>query len=103
MIDIFQARWSLFTAKGLTRWGIVGVLAIPALAAPKGRLTLGKNAVLVFIAMLTPLWYVVVARHSYTHFYITSRALLVCWFANLCFLYNNIDFQKLKSHVFNKS
>lgn len=102
LLDIFQTRWSIFTAKGLTRLGILAVLAIPALLAHKGRLTFKKSTVLVFDAMLTPLWYVVVARHSYTHFYITSRALLVWWFAILCFLYINIDFKKLKSHVFNK-
>lgn len=103
LLDIFQARWSILTAKGLTRWGIMAALAIPALLAHKDRFAFKRSAVLVFVAMLTLLWYIVVARHSYTHFYITSRALLVWWFAALCFLYINIDFKKLKSHVFNKS
>ncbi len=102
LLDIFQARWSILTAKGLTRWGIMAALAIPALLAPKDRFAFKRSAVLVFVSMLTLLWYIVVARHSYTHFYITSRALLVWWFAALCFLYINIDFKKLKSHVFNK-
>lgn len=103
LLDIFQSRWSILTAKGLTRWGIMAALAIPALLAHKDHLAFKRSAVLVFVAMLTLLWYIVVARHSYTHFYITSRALLVWWFAALCFLYINIDFKKLKSHVFNKS
>ena len=102
LLDIFQSRWSILTAKGLTRWGIMAALAIPALLAHKDRFAFKRSAVLVFVAMLTLLWYIVVARHSYTHFYITSRALLVWWFAALCFLYINIDFKKLKSHVFNK-
>ncbi len=102
LLDIFQARWSILTAKGLTRWGIMAALAIPALLAHKDRFAFKRSAFLVFVAMLTLLWYIVVARHSYTHFYITSRALLVWWFAALCFLYINIDFKKLKSHVFNK-
>ena len=102
LLDIFQARWSILTAKGLTRWGIMAALAIPALLAHKDRFAFKRSAVLVFVSMLTLLWYIVVARHSYTHFYITSRALLVWWFAALCFLYINIDFKKLKSHVFNK-
>lgn len=102
LLDIFQARWSILTAKGLTRWGIMAALAIPALLAHKDRFAFKRSAVLVLASMLTLLWYIVVARHSYTHFYITSRALLVWWFAALCFLYINIDFKKLKSHVFNK-
>ena len=102
LIDIFQSRWSILTAKGLTRWGIMAALAIPALLAHKDRFAFKRSAALVFVAMLTLLWYIVVARHSYTHFYITSRALLVWWFAAMCFLYINIDFKKLKSHVFNK-
>jgi len=102
MVDMLSPRWSLFEAKGWMRWGIIAALAIPALVANKGRLTTSRYLPLVFIALLTPLWYIVVARHSYTHFYITSRALLVWWFACLCFLYVNIDFKKLKSHVLNK-
>ena len=102
LLDIFLNRWSFLTAKGLTRWGIVAALAIPALIASKGRWALNRYSVLLLIGLLTPLWYFVAARHSYTHFFITSRALLVCWFADLCFLYSNIDFKKLKSHVFNK-
>ena len=102
LIDIFQTRWSIFTAKGLTRWGILAILAIPALMAHKDRLSFKRSTILLFAAMLTLLWYIVVARHSYTHFYITSRALLVWWFATLCFLYVNIDFKKLKSYVSNK-
>jgi hypothetical protein len=102
MINMLSPRWSLFEAKGWMRWGIIAALAIPALVANKGRLTTSRYLPLLFVAMLTPLWYIVVARHSYTHFYITSRALLVWWFACLCFLYVNIDFKKLKSHVLNK-
>ena len=102
MVDMLSPRWSLFEAKGWMRWGIIAALAIPALVANKGRLTTSRYLPLLFVAMLTPLWYIVVARHSYTHFYITSRALLVWWFACLCFLYVNIDFKKLKSHVLNK-
>jgi len=102
MYDIFLDRWLPVTAKALMRWGMVAILAIPALLFSKGRWALNRYSALLFIAMLTPLWYFVVARHSYTHFFITSRALLVCWFASLCFLYKNIDFDKLKSHVFNK-
>lgn len=101
-LELFLDRWSPLSGQGLVRWGIVAILAIPALVFPKGRLALNRYAALLLIAMLTPLWYIVVAHHSYTHFFITSRALLVCWFASLCFLYKNIDFNKLKSHVFNK-
>lgn len=102
LLDAFLERWSFLSAKGLTRWAIVAALAIPAIVVSKGRLALKKNSVLLLVTMLTPLWFIVITRHSYTHFYITSRALLVCWFSSLCFLYQNIDFKKLKSHVFNK-
>jgi len=100
LFDILASRWSLLSAKGLTRWSIVAVLALPALLVPKGRRTLDRYAVLLAIAMLTPLWYIVVAHHSYTHFFITMRDLIVCWFASLCFLYNMIDFNKLKAYVY---
>ena len=98
MIDLLLSRWSLLSANGLMRWGIVAVLAIPAILFSKGRNVLKKYSVLLFVAMLTPLWYIVVAHHSYTHFFITMRALLVCWFSILCFLYQNIDFSKLKTY-----
>ena len=98
MLDLFLSRWSLMSANGLMRWGIVAVLAIPAILFSKGRNVLKNYSVLLFVAMLTPLWYIVVAHHSYTHFFITMRALLVCWFSSLCFLYQNIDFSKLKTY-----
>jgi len=94
-------RWMPFMVQGLVRWGIVAILAIPAMLWSRGRPALNRYGGLLLIAMLTPLWFVVVAHHSYTHFFITSRSLLVCWFASLCFLYKMIDFNKLKSHVFN--
>ena len=97
MLDVMLERWSLFTAKGLSRWAIIAVLAIPALLSIKGNRTCSrKYSALLFVAMLTPIWYFVVARHSYTHFLITMRALIVCWFASLCFLYKNIDFKRLR-------
>lgn len=103
MLDMFAERWSLLSPKGLFRWALIAVLAVPALFAPKGRFAFSRYTALLFVAMLAPLWYFAVARHSYTHFIITSRTLLVWWFAVLCFLYQNIDFKKLKSHVSNKS
>lgn len=102
LFDTFMTRWSIFTPQGLTRWGLVALLAIPALLAPKRRPMLKRYSVLLFIAMLSLLWYIVVARHSYTHFIISSRSLLVFWFSGLSFLYSIIDFKKLKSHVFRK-
>jgi hypothetical protein len=102
MINLLMDRWSPLLLQGLVRWAIVAILALPAILFPKGRSALNRYSGLVLIAMLTPLWYFVVVHHSFTHFFITSRALLVCWFASLCFLYKNIDFNKLKSHVFNK-
>lgn len=102
LLDTFMTRWSIFTPQGLTRWALVALLAIPALIAPKRRPALKRYSVLVFIAMLAPIWYLVVARHSYTHFIISSRSLLVFWFSGLSFLYSIIDFKKLKSHVIRK-
>lgn len=102
MLDLFKTRWSVFTATGLIRWAVIAVFAIPALMARKGRREQNRYSILLLIAMLTPLWYFAVVHHSFTHFIITSRALLVCWFASLCFLYKIIDFKKLKSHVFKK-
>lgn len=102
MMGLFKARWSPFSLSGLMRWGLVAILTITALVIPKGRPVFNRYAVLLLVAMLTPLWYFAVAHHSYTHFFITSRALIVCWFASLCFLYKNINFKQLKSHVFNK-
>ena len=99
LANIFVDRWSPLMLQGLVRWGIVAILAIPALVFPKGHLALSRYSGLLLIAMLTPLWYFVVAHHSYTHFFITSRALLVCWFASLCFLCKNIDFNKLKAKI----
>ncbi len=96
MLDVLLERWSLFTVKGLSRWAIIAVLAIPALLSIRGnRTSFRKYSALLFVAMLTPIWYIVVARHSYTHFFITMRALIVCWFPSLCFLYKNIDFRRL--------
>ena len=97
MLNLLLDRWSLVTLKGLSRWGIVAVMAIPALLSTKGSLKPFRSyAALLFVAMLTPIWYFVVARHSYTHFFITMRALIVCWFPSLCFLFKNIDFRKLR-------
>lgn len=98
MLDLLLSRWSLLSANGLMRWGIIAALAIPAMVFPKGRSVLRKYSLLLFVAMLAPLWYVVVAHHSYSHFFITMRALLVSWFSILCFLYQNIDFNKLTRH-----
>ena len=102
LLVMFLGRWSPLSMSGLLRWGVVAMLAIPALLAARGHWAFNRYRVLLLLAMLTPLWYVVVAHHSYTHFFITSRALIVCWFSSLCFLYSMIDFKKLKSHVFNK-
>ena len=102
MLHLLLSRWSIFMASGLMRWAVVAVFAIPALIARKSRPVMSRYAILLLIAMLAPLWYFVVVHHSFTHFIITSRALLVCWFASLCFLYKIIDFKKLKSHVFKK-
>jgi len=102
LLDTFMTRWSLLSPQGLLRWGLIAALAVPALLAPVGKKAASRNLVLLVIALLTPLWYTVVARHSYTHFIISSRALLVFWFSILCLLYSNIDFKKLKSHVLKK-
>lgn len=103
MSDLLLSRWSLFAPAGLMRWAIVAVLAIPAIVASRGRAAVNRYAVLLLIVLLPLLWYLAVAHHSFTHFYITMRALLVCWFPSLCFLYKMIDFNKLKSYVYRKS
>lgn len=95
-LDLLMKRWSVFISTGLMRWAVVAVLAIPALVAARDRKTVNRHAALLIIALLAPLWFFVVPRHSYTHFFITMRALIVCWFPSLCFLYSIIDFRKLK-------
>jgi len=100
LAKIFMARWSVLSLSGLLRWCVIGVPAVLAWLSSRRCATLRWRYVSVlWVGLLPLLWYVVVAHHSFTHFFITSRALMVCWFAILCYFCRLIDIKKLKHYV----
>lgn len=66
--------WSVFLllVLGIVLWNLVRL---------KGRHRLIEHSWLLLIALIVPVWYVVLLNHSFEHFWFTRRALLVSMFA----------------------
>ena len=94
--DIILTLWTPLSSSGLIRWSIIVAMMGLAIIAPCSRTVIKHHIGLLMVAAITPIWYILVIHHSYTHFPISHRALLVSWFAILCFMCQIIDFKKLK-------
>lgn len=93
------SRWVPLTVAGLVRWAVVALPVAMAFMTARSRAGWRENVWLLAVAAMPLVWYFVVAHHSYTHFFITMRSLLVWWFALLCFLCQAIDFAKIPLEI----
>ncbi len=72
-------------------------LILPIISFIKNRsiIELKKHGYLLLIALIAPVWYVVIRNHSIWHSWFTWRAMLLSIFSIILFIYYAVDFKKL--------